>query len=88
MNRTLQKNLAELKALQAERKAARREALEEAALLAQIAAPAQTPETAAPAHVNGFVFSNDEVAQYTIRLARLQTAQKALAPQSILRKAA
>jgi hypothetical protein len=88
MNRTLQKNLAELKALQAERKAARREAPEEAALLAQTEAPAQTLETAAPVSVNGFVFSTDEVAQYSSRLARLEAAQKSLAPQPILRKAA
>jgi hypothetical protein len=88
MNRTLQKNLAELKTLQAERKAARREALAEAALLTQTEAPAQTIETAAPVTVNGFVFSTDEVAQYTSRLTRLQAATKSLASQPILRRAA
>jgi len=68
LNRTLQKNLAELKALQAERKAERRAAFDEAALLAQAPVPAEIAEAEAnttPAQIaeitgfvelNGFVF--------------------------------
>jgi hypothetical protein len=78
ISRKLQRNEARLYALQAERKAALEAALEEAALLAELAESNKqtydpTPDFAHRAkHQNGFAFSTDEIHRLLTRHRQLK----------------
>jgi len=77
LDRAIAKNLAELKRLQAERRADRELELQQAAILAEQQAKAESTEInhlQAAQTVNGFVFSNDQIDGHRLRMQ----AQKAL----------
>jgi hypothetical protein len=86
ISRKLERNEARLKALQTERKATLETALEEAALLAELAESNNqtydpTPDFAHRAkHQNGFAFSTDEIHLLLTRHRRLRTLKR---PQPI-----
>jgi hypothetical protein len=76
INRNLQRNLKQLHELQAERKAQRAQALEEAQLLAQLSVMKGLPyDPAADQSANGFVFSTAEINFAIDRDTRLREAR-------------
>ncbi len=80
IQRAIEKNTAELKSLQAERKAAFAQAQEEAILLTQLAHakgenPDQSSRFPSPELYGGFVYSLPEVAQLVSRRARIEEAK-------------
>ncbi len=80
IQRAIEKNTAKLEALQAARKAAHAQALEEAILLTELAQSKNEPYDPAPdfppsAHPAGFVYSAPEIARQISRRARLEEAQ-------------
>jgi hypothetical protein len=80
IQRAIEKNTAELKYLQAERKAAHARALEDAILLTQLAASkGQTydpaPDFTSPESDGGFVYSAAEIARILSRARRLEEAR-------------
>jgi hypothetical protein len=80
INRNLQRNLKQLHELQAERKAQREQALEEARLLAQLNLSQGLPyDPAADLGANGFVFSNAEINLAIDRSNRLTEARRQIA---------
>jgi hypothetical protein len=89
INRNLQRNLKQLHELQAERKARREQALEEAQLLAQLNLSQGLPyDPAADLAANGFVFSNAEInlaidRSYRLMEARRQTVAAVRFPSEI-----
>jgi hypothetical protein len=89
-HRRYEKNMAELRRLQAERKAALERAIEEAALLSHMAKTKGESYNMAEAFTSrDFEFSAEEIARMVNRWVRLQEAKKfAAAPQKTLRKAA
>jgi hypothetical protein len=77
INRNLQRNLKQLQELQAERKAQRQQALEEAQLLAQLNLSQGLPyDPSADFVTNGFVFSNAEINLAIDRNNRLKEARE------------
>ena len=85
IQRAIEKNIAELKAMQAERKAAYALAREEAVLLTQLAhAKGQTydpaPDFSPAESTGGFVYSIAEVARILSRAARLEEARACFIP--------
>jgi hypothetical protein len=77
INRNLQRNLKQLHDLQAERKAQREQAFEEAQLLAQLNLINGIPNDPADGfEQNGFVFSNAEINRAIDRSNRLREARK------------
>ncbi len=87
IQRAIEKNTAELKSMQAERKAAYAKAQEEAILLTQLAAiKGQTIDPAldfpAPELCGGFAFSASEIARIISRARRLEEARARFAPQA------
>ena len=76
INRNIQRNLAQLKSLQTERKAERAKQMAEAELLAQVNLSQNLPYH--PEH-DGFVFSATEINTAIDRNNRLQTARNQLA---------
>ncbi len=89
-HRRFEKNFAMLRKLQADRKAALQQAIQEAALLAQLAeARREAYEMAEAFERRNFVFSTAEIAQMVNRYRRLEAAKKfAAAPRKPLRMAA
>ena len=90
IHRNLQRNIAELNRLQAERRAAHAAALEDALLLAQQALAegrAFDPSHDFPAHL-GFAFSAPEINRQLDRRNRLQQARALQNPRPAHRKAA
>jgi hypothetical protein len=86
-HRRFEKNLAELRRLQAERKAALEQAIEEAALLSHMAKTKGEPMAEAFTRRN-FEFSPEEIHRMVNRWVRLQEAKKfAAAPRKALRAA-
>ncbi len=87
IQRAIEKNTAELKSMQAERKAAYAKAQEEAILLTQLAAiKGQTIDPAldfpAPELCGGFAFSASEISRIISRARRLEEARARFAPQA------
>jgi hypothetical protein len=77
INRNLQRNLKQLHELQAQRKAQREQAFEEAQLLAQLNLITGIPnDPAAGCEQNGFVFSNAEINRAIDRNNRLREARE------------
>ena len=77
IQRRFEKNMAELRKLQSERKAALQQAIEEAALLAQLAEnEGQSYNPAESFQPRGFAFSADEMARMVRRYRRLEEAKK------------
>ncbi len=77
IQRRFEKNMAELRKLQTERKAALQQAIEEAALLSQLAEnEGQTYNPAESFQPRGFAFSADEMARMVRRHRRLDEAKK------------
>ncbi len=86
IHRNLQRNIAELNRLQAERRASRAEALEQAALLARLAASKGKTYDPQP---DGFAFSAPEITRHLDRQTRLAEARRlASKPQPPLKKTA
>ena len=76
IERSIQRNMAELRTLRAERTAARQQALEEALLLAQLAkSKGETYNPAADFPSPEFVFSSAEIEQLLARQQRLEDAR-------------
>jgi hypothetical protein len=90
IQRRFEKNLAELRRMQFERKAALAEAVREAALLSQLAeSEGKSYEQAEAFTVRNFVFSSAEIAAMVSRYRRLQEAARmSAAPRKPLRVAA
>ena len=94
INRAIYKNLAELKALQAERTAQRNHAMEEVKLLAQLSlASGAVSDSSAEIVANGFVFSTVEINLAIDRDNRLKQARDLnsnppAAPKRLLTRAA
>ena len=77
IHRRWEKNMAELRRLQAERKAALEAAIAEAALLAQLAeSKGQSCDTSEPFTRRNFEFSASEIARMIDRYRRLEEAKK------------
>jgi len=77
INRNLQRNMNELTRLQALREQARRDALDQALLLAQLAVSrGETPVPDPPAAPHGFAFSSSEITFHLDRNARLAAARQ------------
>ena len=85
INRNLQRNMKLLGELQAERRAQRHQAMEEAKLLAQLNLMNGLPSEA---EQNGFVFSHTEINRAIDRDNRLKAAKLASMPSAKLAKAA
>jgi hypothetical protein len=90
IHRRFEKNLAMLRKLQADRKAALHQAIQEAALLSQLSeARREAYEMAEAFERRNFVFSTSEIAQMVSRYRRLEEAKKlSKAPRKALRMAA
>ena len=90
IHRRFEKNLAMLRKLQADRKAALEQAIQEAALLAQLAeSKCEAYEIAEAFERRNFVFSAAEITQMVSRYRRLEEAKKlSKAPRKPLRAAA
>ena len=90
IHRRFEKNFAMLRKLQADRKAALQQAIQEAALLAQLAeARREAYEMAEAFERRNFVFSTAEIAQMVSRYRRLEEAKKlSKSPRKALRIAA
>jgi hypothetical protein len=90
IHRRFEKNFAMLRKLQGDRKAALQQAIQEAALLAQLAeARREAYEMAEAFERRNFVFSSAEIVQMVSRYRRLEEAKKlAAAPRKPLRMAA
>ncbi len=90
IHRRFEKNLAMLRKLQADRKAALQQAIQEAALLAQLAeARREAYEMAEAFERRNFVFSTAEIAQMVSRYRRLEEAKKlSKSPRKAVRMAA
>jgi hypothetical protein len=90
IHRRFEKNFAILRKLQADRKAALEQAIQEAALLSQLAENSSEPcNLAEPFERRNFVFSSAEIAQMVSRYRRLEEAKKlSKAPRKPLRAAA
>jgi hypothetical protein len=90
IHRRFEKNLAMLRKLQADRKAALEQAIHEAALLAQLAeARREAYDIAEAFERRNFVFSTAEIAQMVSRYRRLEEAKKlSKTPRKPLRAAA
>lgn len=86
IQRAIEKNTAELKSMQAGRKAAYANAQEEAILLTRLAAmkgETYTPaDDSAPASPGGFVYSAAEIARVIARASRLEEAKFRFMPQA------
>ena len=77
IQRRFEKNMAELRKLQSERKAALQQAIEEAARLAQLAeSEGQTYNLAEAFEYRNFAFSTEEIGRMVSRYRRLQRAKK------------
>ncbi len=93
IQRAIDKNTAALEAMQASRKAACAQALEEAILLTQLAeSKGQTydpaPDFEPAASHGGFVYSEREIARIMTRTRRLEEAKIRFAPAALAQKAA
>jgi hypothetical protein len=90
IHRRFEKNFAILRKLQADRKAALEQAIQEAALLSQLAESEGEPcDPAEPFERRNFVFSTAEIGQMVSRYRRLEEAKKlSKAPRKPLRAAA
>jgi hypothetical protein len=80
IHRSIEKNMAQLRALQAERRAAQKQALEEAELLAKLAymkgdSYDPAPDFPMPEPENGFVFSTSQINRIIERNQRLKDAR-------------
>jgi hypothetical protein len=77
IQRRFEKNMAELRKLQSERKAALQQAIEEAARLAQLAeSEGQTYNLSEAFECRNFAFSTEEIGRMVSRYRRLQRAKK------------
>jgi hypothetical protein len=90
IHRRFEKNLAMLRKLQADRKAALGQAIQEAAFLAELAeTKGEVSNLAEPFERRNFVFSTAEIALMIRRYRRLEEAKKlSKAPRKALRRAA
>jgi hypothetical protein len=90
IHRRFERNMSELRKLQSERKAALEQALEEAALLAQLAeSEGETYDPAESFQIHNLEFSTQEIARMVDRWGRLNQARKlSAAPAKPLRIAA
>jgi hypothetical protein len=90
IHRRFEKNVAMLRKLQADRKAALEQAVQESALLSQLAeSKGEVSNPAEPFERRNFVFSTAEIAQMVRRYCRLEEARKlSKSPRKALRIAA